>query len=345
MRCHLATAMTVRTPPVLNPLQAVAEFMTRPLADGLNLADHLVAGATASAAAVSALHPMDTLKTVIQKAAPAGAATSSSATSAVAAAAGQPKSLNIVSALAATLRSGGVPALYNGLSASLAGQVPAGAIKFAAYETLTQAIAKALPGVSESPLFECGCAALAFVTASVVLVPTEVLKQRLQAGVYTSLPKAITSVLRDEGARAFYTGYTATLLRDVPYTMLEFGLYSQFKRSLRHSLRKDRLTQGQELAMGGLAGGFTGFLTTPLDLAKTRLMTQAPGAARQYSGVMDALFKVAREEGMQGLFKGSSTRVIWLIPFTAVYFGVHEASKRALRNRRLQKATASSKQH
>lgn len=124
--------------------------------------------------------------------------------------------------------------------------------------------------------------------------------------------------------------------------------------------------------MGGLAGGFTGFLTTPLDLAKTKLMTQTNAAASQqyddtdlgyrsqfcrwvsilsrqmlccfctsvqyvalfrYGSYMEVVFDILKKEGVSGLFRGASARVIWLIPFTAIYFGVHEKTKRTLLNR------------
>lgn len=337
MRCHLATAVTVRTPPARNPLSTAVQFVTRPLSDGLYLSDHLIAGALAAAASFIALHPLDTLKTVIQKSAispsvSAGAVVSPAkiATAGVS----PPRSLNAFSALITTLQNGGIPALYRGLSPCLIGQVPANAIKFAAYESLTQAARVVFPRRSKSIGVDFICGALAFVACSVVLVPSELLKQRLQAGVAGGVRGAISSIIRNGGWRAAYTGYGATLLRDVPYTMLEFGLYRQFKRFARAVMHCDVLTAPQEVALGGIAGGCTGFLTTPLDVAKTRLMTQGSGVARQYSGVFDALVKIGRTEGIPGLFKGSATRVIWLVPFTAVYFGVHEAMKRTLLERR-----------
>jgi Mitochondrial carrier protein len=58
---------------------------------------------------------------------------------------------------------------------------------------------------------------------SFVLVPGEVLKTRLQAGSGT-LPGVIASILKQDGILGFFAGYGATLLRDVPYTMLELGV-------------------------------------------------------------------------------------------------------------------------
>lgn len=353
MRCHLATAVTIDTPrPPQNPVRSIVNFVSKPLADGLLLTDHLVAGAVASAAAVAALHPMDTLKTVIQKAA-STTTTTTATTMTTTASAAAPQSLNAVSALFVTLRSGGVPALYRGLAPNLIGQVPAGAVKFAAYESLTQLARTFAPRFGNSSASDYVCAALAFTVCSVVLVPGELLKQRLQAGVYPSMTSAVSNMIRREGLRTMYTGYKATLARDIPYTMLEFGLYAQLKRGVRAMLtaaataagKEDKslsLTSSQELALGGVAGGCTGFLTTPLDVAKTKLMTQGGvGKMREYSGIVDVLVKVGRQEGLQGLFKGSTARVVWLIPFTAVYFGVHEATKRSLRARKQQQNVVS----
>ena len=46
---------------------------------------------------------------------------------------------------------------------------------------------------------------------------------------------------------------------------------------------------------GSLAGAVTGIATTPLDVIKTRLMTQ--GSKRTYSGVFDCATKIAQQEG------------------------------------------------
>lgn len=296
-------------------------FLSRPLSDGLNLADHLVAGAAATAAAVTAVHPLDTVKTVMQ------------------AAAG--RRVGPLNAAVTVVRRRGLPALYSGVASSLGGQVPSGAIKFAVFETLTQ-WSRSRVNIPQ-PVQDFACAALAFVACSVAFVPGEVLKQRIQAGVSAGFLSGVRDAIRANGIRGLYTGYRATLLRDVPYTMLEFGLYTQYKRLLRTIVKRPKLRPQEEWVMGGLAGGCTGFLTTPLDLAKTRLMTQSSAAAARYTGVLDVLSRTARTEGVSGLFRGSSARVAWLVPFTAVFFGVHEASKRALRDRKSPPVTATVK--
>mmetsp|Transcript_7810 Transcript_7810/g.34790 ORF Transcript_7810/g.34790 Transcript_7810/m.34790 type:complete len:82 (+) Transcript_7810:129-374(+) len=45
------------------------------------------------------------------------------------------------------------------------------------------------------------------------------------------------------------------------------------------------------------------------------------------------MIDITRKEGFAANFRGSSARVLWLVPFTAIYFGVHEKSKRMLLKR------------
>lgn len=306
--------------------------LLKPLEDGLHLGEHMIAGAAAALVAVAAMHPLDTLKTVAQS-------TSTSVASPGAVQLGSGPAGMIAAARMCVSR-GGPLALYGGVGASVSGQVPAGAIKLAVYETASQWARKRWPDGNQSTI-ELVSAAVAFVACSVVLIPSEVLKQRMQAGQFPTIGACIAGIWKQDKLRGFYTGYGATLMRDIPYSMLEFGLFAQFKRLLRTAVQRPRLTAKEEWAMGGLAGGFTGLLTTPLDLAKTRLMTQhlttstqAAATTATYRGIGDVFTKVIQTDGAQGLFRGAPARVTWLIPFTAIYFGVHGMSKRILLERK-----------
>jgi len=82
--------------------------------------------------------------------------------------------------------------------------------------------------------------------------------------------------------------------------------------------------------VGAAAGATTGLLTTPLDVAKTRLMTQGAGGggAVKYKGAIDCLARVAREEGAGALFRGWEPRVLWIGVGGSIFFGALEASKK-----------------
>jgi solute carrier family 25 (mitochondrial S-adenosylmethionine transporter), member 26 len=127
----------------------------------------------------------------------------------------------------------------------------------------------------------------------------------------------------------FYAGYGATLVRDVPFTMLELGIYENIKAIVRRVRNRSTLTSQEELAAAAFTGGTVAFVTTPLDLIKTKLSMQSTSGG-QYSGVIDALQSVYSEGGIKALFVGSTARVAWLLPFTTIYLGIYELSKRTI---------------
>jgi solute carrier family 25 S-adenosylmethionine transporter 26 len=83
--------------------------------------------------------------------------------------------------------------------------------------------------------------------------------------------------MQTDGISGFFVGFYATLVRDVPYTMLELGLYENIKdfmkkRKLRNYPHESRLTFKEELFAAAVAGGISALVTTPFDLVKTKLM-------------------------------------------------------------------------
>lgn len=75
-----------------------------------------------------------------------------------------------------------------------------------------------------SPLAQqLSAATLAGAAASLVRVPTEVVKTRMQTGQIGSGLQAVTTILRTEGLRkGLYAGYGSFLLRDLPFDAIEF---------------------------------------------------------------------------------------------------------------------------
>ena len=58
--------------------------------------------------------------------------------------------------------------------------------------------------------------------ASIVRVPQEVLKQRVQADIYPNAAVGFVKMVQENGVGAFYKGYVATVSRDVPWNALSF---------------------------------------------------------------------------------------------------------------------------
>ena len=64
---------------------------------------------------------------------------------------------------------------------------------------------------------------------------------------------------------------------------------------------RTELKSTETSVIGALAGAVTGLATTPLDVIKTRLMTQ--GERGQYKGIVDCARQIYREEGSSAFLK------------------------------------------
>lgn len=174
--------------------------------------------------------------------------------------------------------------LYGGVTPAFIGSFVGTVIFFGCYESSKRAMIDY--GVTPSvAYFASGwCADLA---ASPLYVPTEVLKTRLQlqgkynnpyftSGYnYRSTMHAFRTIYRMEGWRELFSGYKATLLRDLPFSALQFTFYEKEQR-----MAKEWVGPGKEIGLpleiltGASAGGMAGVLTCPMDVVKTRIQTE-----------------------------------------------------------------------
>ncbi|KAF5094821.1 hypothetical protein DV451_004898 [Geotrichum candidum] len=176
--------------------------------------------------------------------------------------------------------------LYGGYSPAALGSFPATLTFFLTYESTKRFFINQW-GVPDSVAFFTS-GLLGDLASSFIYVPSEVLKTRLQlqgrynnpfsvsAYNYKGMNDAYRTIVRTEGYRALFYGYKATLIRDLPFSAIQFAFYEKF-----HSLAQtfvgagNDMGVGLELLTGGIAGGLAGAITTPLDVVKTRIQTQS----------------------------------------------------------------------
>ncbi|KAF5202907.1 S-adenosylmethionine mitochondrial carrier protein [Thalictrum thalictroides] len=257
-----------------------------------------IAGGAAGGVVETALYPIDTIKTRLQAA-----------------------------------RGGGkiiLKGLYSGLAGNIAGVLPASAIFVGVYEPAKQKLLKVFPE-NLSAFAHLTAGALGGAASSLVRVPTEVIKQRMQTGQFTSAPNAVRTIVAKEGFRGLYAGYSSFLLRDLPFDAIQFCLYEQLRIGYKLAAKRE-LNDPENAIIGAFAGALTGAVTTPLDVVKTRLMVQ--GSANQYKGILDCVQTIVREEGPTALLKGIGPRVLWIGIGGSIFFGVLERTKILLAQRR-----------
>ncbi|XP_077865540.1 mitochondrial S-adenosylmethionine carrier protein-like [Saccoglossus kowalevskii] len=91
------------------------------------------------------------------------------------------------------------------------------------------------------------------------------------------------------------------------------------------SKRKKRKIGPFESAMcGAISGAIVGCLTTPLDVAKTRIMLAEKGTFAATSNILLVKRMVWREKGIQGLFAGMVPRVVRISLGSYIFFAVYE---------------------
>jgi hypothetical protein len=167
----------------------------------LNGWDLFLCGAFATAIADVTMHPIDTIKVTQQGAAVA---------------------LGAIATAKKIFETGGVAGFYPGVWAYLIGDGLGNAIKLATFELSKISLEKRLP-LKFHPSIQFLCGAGAMLACSVLLVPGEVIKTRLQTGLVDNMAQAVRETLKQDGFWGLFAGYYATLVRDIPYTMLELG--------------------------------------------------------------------------------------------------------------------------
>jgi len=81
-------------------------------------------------------------------------------------------------------------------------------------------------------------------------------------------------------------------------------------------------------ASGGAAGATSLTFVYPLDFARTRLAADVgSGGAREFTGIVDCLRKIAMKDGPQGLYRGFGISVAGIIFYRAAYFGMFDTAK------------------
>ncbi|KAF9997046.1 hypothetical protein BGZ80_011076 [Entomortierella chlamydospora] len=302
--------------------------------------DVLVAGGMGGTIADFIMHSVDTVKTRLQGQPSAN----------------PPKYNNMFHAYSTILREEGVSrGLYSGVAPAMTGSLPGTTLYFGTYEYTKRTLTAA--GCPDTLAHLAG-GSIGDFFASFIYVPSEVLKTRMQlqgrynnpsfvSGYnYKNTWHALRMIVKHDGVPALYQGYRATLLRDVPFSALQFAFYEKLKVAARKwEARPDgQMSLHIETTCGAVAGGLAGFLTTPLDVMKTLLQTQvkkpAPSIAstataataatsgvpqKYYVGIWDGLQWNLKHHGViGGLFRGVGPRVFWTSLQSALMFVIYE---------------------
>ncbi|KAF9305493.1 mitochondrial aspartate-glutamate transporter agc1 [Mortierella antarctica] len=240
---------------------------------------------------------------------------------------------NSIDCFKKVVKNEGVLGLYRGLGPQLVGVAPEKAIKL----TMNDLVRRHLTDKHGNITFvgELIAGGVAGGSQVVFTNPLEIVKIRLQvAGEAAKAldgaprPGAVT-IVRNLGVMGLYKGASACLLRDIPFSAIYFPVYAHLKKDLFQEGPEHRLTIGELLMAGAIAGMPAAYFTTPADVIKTRLQVEAKKGQSTYHGIADAARKIYREEGFRAFFKGGPARIFRSSPQFGTTLMVYEMLQRA----------------
>lgn len=173
--------------------------------------------------------------------------------------------------------------------------------------------------------------------ASTITNPLEVVKTQLQSSNQMALlhgrtdkVQAVTqSILEADGISGFWRGLPATLFGIIPARSIYFYSYQRSKKALGPYLAEG--SPANAMIAGFMAGIAGNTVTNPIWMVRTRmqLLADAASGQRAYSGYLDAIQTIFKEEGIKGFYKGVAASY-WGCAEGGIQFLIYEQLKRNL---------------
>lgn len=220
--------------------------------------------------------------------------------------------------LVQVIRENGFKQLYGGAGVFCLSNASKSAVRFFTFDPARQYLPRNPVTGKSTPIGNLFTGMAAGVAESVAIVtPGENIKTKLIDGrnrvgnsAYMTTTLVIRSTLANEGLRGLYNGIIPVTLKQSSNAVVRFTSYN-FLVDQARAIAGPNYVAATSIVAGGAAGIITVYCTMPMDNIKTRL--QAIEGRKQYSGAMDCLTSMIREEGVQSLWKETIPRLIRLM--------------------------------
>ncbi|KAG9029423.1 Mitochondrial dicarboxylate transporter [Tulasnella sp. JGI-2019a] len=174
------------------------------------------------------------------------------------------------------------------------------------------------------PLYLGGIAAS---IAASITHPLDLTKVRLQASGDSGMIQSLRKTVRTAGVRGLFDGVSATLFRQMTYSMCRFWAYDESKKILKAGPN----SPAWKLATAGaMAGSIAGVVGNPGEILMVRMQgdfAKAPEKRLNYKNCFDGLFRMIREEGVSSLTRGIYPNVIRSMLMNASQLAAYDWSK------------------
>lgn len=174
--------------------------------------------------------------------------------------------------------------------------------------------------------------------SSICIHPIDLVKVRLQVASTTaeggvSGMSIARNVIRNEGVRGLFSGLSAAVARQAVYGTAKIGLHDSFSQTLKRLNNGQPIPFYQKTLSAMTAGALAAVIGNPFDLALVRM--QADGCLpkeqqRGYKNVMQAVYRIAKEEGVKTLWRGSVPMVCRAVAMNVGMLASYDQAKEML---------------
>ncbi|KAK8214875.1 hypothetical protein M8818_002458 [Zalaria obscura] len=288
-------------------------------ADGITSAPpkylSFLSGGIAGAIEASATYPLEFAKTRIQLRRDPGNATIATVAN------------NPIRMIRDVLRKEGPRALYRGCSALVVGSVVKDGVRFFTFDAIKSAFKDPETG-NLSPFrsvlagMSAGVMSSTFASTPTERVKTALIDDARSSKRFRSARDAVRIIYYEQGFLGMYRGFLGTTLRQSCSTAIRMGTYNILKDyETSHHI-------GQGLAANFINGAIAGLITTvgtqPFDVIKTRSQSSKGATTAQ------AFRSILADEGIAGLWKGTSTRLARTVLSAGILFTTYERTMEVL---------------
>ncbi|CAM9680094.1 unnamed protein product [Pylaiella littoralis] len=173
------------------------------------------------------------------------------------------------------------------------------------------------------------------ISAWMFVHPMDVLKVRMQLGAGGGRPLAAAKLVYGEaGLSGMYAGLSAAITRQAVYTTFRVGLYDWLRDNvLCKFVQPADINLLHRAGVGLAAGGIASFMCCPIEVCMVRMQSDARLAAADrlgYKHIGDALFRIAKEEGVRTYWRGATPTVSRAMVVSMTQLGTYDQAKTAL---------------
>jgi solute carrier family 25 (mitochondrial citrate transporter), member 1 len=215
-----------------------------------------------------------------------------------------------------TIHTKGVQHLYGGATAFCISNASKSAVRFFVFDftreyfprnvqNKTTAIGNLLSGLV------AGVAESLVVVTPGETIKTKLIDDRNRHGgpKYNGTASAIRSILATEGVLGLYRGALPVTIKQSSNAVVRFTSYNIILDQMRAAIGEG-YAGATSMVAGSGAGIITVYCTMPMDNVKTRL--QAIGGRERYSGTLNCVSLMVKQEGIVSLWKGTTPRLLRL---------------------------------